>query len=43
MIVAKATTSTIHPSSHPELDSGSIVQKVADSERSEHASFAQSE
>ncbi|KZN31601.1 hypothetical protein [Pseudoalteromonas luteoviolacea] len=43
MTVAKATTSTIHPLRHPELVSGSIVQKVTDSERSEHGSFAQGE
>ncbi|MCG7549778.1 hypothetical protein [Pseudoalteromonas sp. Of7M-16] len=43
MIVAKTATSIIHPSRHPELDSGSKVQKVTDSERSKHSSFAQGE
>ncbi|MCG7546727.1 hypothetical protein [Pseudoalteromonas sp. Of7M-16] len=32
-----------HPFRHPELVSGSMVQKVTDSERSEHSSFEQGE
>ncbi|MCG7551795.1 hypothetical protein [Pseudoalteromonas sp. Of7M-16] len=31
------------PPRHPELVSGSKVQKATDSERSEHSSFAQGE